>query len=511
MRYIQGTSRYQATLFPEVLDDFIDETNPARVIDAFIDGLDLVELGFTHSETKDKGRKPYSPGDLLKLYIYGHLNRIRSSRSLETATQRNIEVMWLLNRLTPDFKTIADFRKDNSKGLKRAFREFIFVCKKLDLLSGELIAIDGSKFKADNHSSKSYNQDKINKLLEKIDEKVATYLETLDSTDKDEDSKNKINPEELQDKIKSLKKHKKELQEYEKSLQESGETQISLTDKDSRKMRVSTGGSDMCFNAQTAVDEKHKLIVCAEVTNDINDQNQLSSIAEKAKEILGVDSMDVVADAGYFKFEEIKGCQDQGIECYVPRPRKSANAKKGLFTNRDFHYYKDNDCYICPAQQELTYRGTWKKRNRQIKFYEASGCNECPLKSKCTTSKYNNRRIERWVHEDILEDMQQRLEKNPQMMELRKQLVEHPFGTIKHWMGHRHFLTRGFEKVSGEFALAALTYNMRRVINIIGVKELVKMLAQMSKKEAVKLLKRFFKRCENKLMPSSLKIQFIRL
>lgn len=487
MRYIQGASRHQATLFPEVLDDFIHETNPVRFIDAFVDSLDLIRLGFTHSETKATGRKPYSPGDLLKLYIYGHLNRIRSSRTLETATQRNIEVMWLLCRLSPDFKTIADFRKDNHKGLKKVLREFILLCKKLDLLGGELIAIDGSKFKADNHNGKNYSQSKVKRLLQQIDEKVDAYLKKLDSADKDENPTHQMNVQELRDKIKNLEKHKQELKQLEQSIKESGETQISLTDKDSRKMRVSSGGTDMCYNAQAGVDSKHKLIVHAEVTSDPTDHNLLSTVAVQAKETLNVETIQAVADAGYFKFEEIKACLDQDIQCFVPRPKKSANKKKGLFTNRDFRYDKFNDCYICPAQQKLNYTGITKLNGRELKNYRARKCNTCPLKAKCTTSK-GNRKIRRWVHEDILEAMQQRLEKQPQIMQLRKQLVEHPFGTIKHWMGHRHFLTRGLEKVSGEFALAALTYNIRRVINIIGVKELVKMVAQMSNEKAEKLL-----------------------
>ena len=507
MRYIQGTCRHQATLFPEVLDDFIQEDNPVRFIDAFVDGLDFKELGFTHSETKSTGRKPYAPGDLLKLYIYGHLNRIRSSRSLEKTAQRNIEVMWLLRRLMPDFKTIADFRKDNSKGLKKVLREFIFICKKLNLLGGELIAIDGSKFKADNHSSRNLTQDKIKKRLQEIDKEVDAYLKTLDSTDKDENPKNKLTAQDLHNKIKDLEKHRKELQEIERSLKQSGETQVSFTDKDSRKMRTSTGGSDMCYNAQIATDSKHKLIVCADVTNDVNDLNQLSNMAIEAKEILQVDSIQAAADSGYYKFEEIEKCQNQRIECYVPAKEHSHNHAKGLYTKRDFHYDKNNDCYICPAQQKLIYRGTWEKHNRQVKSYGASGCKACPQRPRCTTAKQNNRRIERWIHEEIIEDMQQRLKEKPEMMELRKQLVEHPFGTIKLWMGDRHFLTRGLEKVSGEFALAALTYNIKRVINIIGVKELVIKVAQMSRDKAEKFKNLFFICFENFIKPIRLSFQ----
>ena len=479
MRYIQGRSRHQATLLPEVLDDFIGKNHAARFIDAFVDELDFADLGFTHGKTKSTGRKPYSPGDLLKLYIYGHLNQIRSSRLLEKATRQNVEVMWLLGRLTPDFKTIADFRKDNGDALKGTLGKFVVMCKKLNLFGNTLVAIDGSKFKASNHNSRNYTQGKIKKLIKSIDKKIDNYLKTMDLADKKEDENTEapLSASELQNKIKELRERKNELSEMDQSMRDSGETQVSLTDKDSRKMRASTGKSDMCYNVQIVTDSKHKLIVCAEVTNDVNDMNQLSNMAVKAKETLGADSIQAVADAGYFNSPELKKCHYKNIKCFVPRPNRSQNRAKGFFAKADFKYMKDGDYYVCPAGQKLIFRGLRKMKNMTVKRYQTSDCKTCKIREKCTASKRYNRQIERCIDEDIADAADKRAKKNPKIMALRQQMVEHPFGTLKLWMGDRHFLTRGFKKVSGEFALAALTYNIRRAINIFGVKELVKMVA----------------------------------
>lgn len=473
MGYITGYARHQSLMFPEVLDDYVDNDNPVRFIDAYVDQLDMVELEFTHAIPEERGRPPFSPGDLLKLYIYGYLNGIRSSRRLEKATHRNVEVIWLLRKLRPDFKTIADFRKDNIKALKKVCRDFTLLCKKLDLFSCELVGIDGAKFKAVNHNHRNYTKEKLERLQKEIDEKIDAYLQQLDTQDEAESHVSTPTAEELKSKIETLKSRKDKFQKLQTQLQESDEPQISLTDPDSRAMRTGDKGIDVCYNFQIATDEKHKLIVDFEVTNEAVDLNQLANMACKAKETLGVETLEVVADKGYYDGPEVKKCQDENITCYVPKPQRSNNKKSGLFSREEFIYDAQQDCYLCPAKQKLTYRFPMTKSGKEVKVYETDACKTCALRAQCTRSKSNNRRIYRWVHEDIMEEMQQRVSENPEKIQKRKELVEHPFGTIKHWMNHGHFLLRGLEKVSGEGALTVLTYNLKRVINIIGVKELI--------------------------------------
>lgn len=473
MRYIEGQSREQVLIFPEVIDDYVSKDNPVRFIDSFINMLDMIKLGFTHSITSKTGRKPYNPKDLLKLYIYGYLNQIRSSRKLERETHRNIEVIWLLKKLQPDFKTISDFRKDNSRALKKVFRQFVMLCKGWGLYGNELVAIDGSKFKANNHNSRCFTMKKIKKTLKEINEKIEFYLRELDESDESEESNNgdiKLESAKLQEKIDQLKETQEKYNQYEKMLRESGEKQISLTDPDSRMMKVKNSGHDVCFNIQAAIDSKHKLVADYDVTNECNDQNQLFNMSDKAKESLEVDELEVVADKGYFKREEIKKCADNNITCYVPQPRKSHNRKKGLFTDKDFVYDHEHDCYVCPAGKSLlpaTYR-----KERDEKVYATRECVTCCLKSNCTKNKYG-RRIYRWIHEDIIEEMAIRLQDNPDKIKARACIVEHPFGTIKQPMNQGYFLTRGFEGVKAELSLTMLVYNIKRVLNILGIEKLL--------------------------------------
>lgn len=477
MRYIQGVDRNQSLMFPELVDDYIKNDNPVRFIEAYVDSLDLAKLGFTHATTKDTGREPYNPGDLLKLYIYGYLNKTRSSRQLETATYRNIELFWLLRKLHPDFKTIADFRKDNTKAIKQVCREFTLLCKKLDLFGGELIAIDGSKFSAVNHNGRAYTQNKIALILKEINEKIDAYLKGLDQQDQVETKIHGLSAEQLQEKIANLKTHRAEVEKIQAQLEASGQSQITLTDADSRLMHSSSKGTDVSYNAQIATDSKHKLIVVHEVTNDCDDSQQLANIAIQAKEILGVESLDATADKGYYNEEPIKACDDQNINCYVPKPERSQNKKRGLYTKQDFQYDAANDRYICPAKQELPFRRESTDHGKVIKVYEGVACRGCVLRAQCTQCQTGNRRLWRWVHEDVIEAMQQRMRQHPDKAKLRKALVEHPFGTIKHWMNQGHFLLRGLEKVGAEVSLSVLAYNMKRVINILGVKELIKAVA----------------------------------
>lgn len=476
MRYVEGYSRDQVLIFPEVIDDYVSVDNQVRVIDAFINMLDMFKLGFTHSQTSKTGRKPYNPKDILKLYIYGYLNQVRSSRKLERETHRNIEVIWLLRKLQPDFKTISDFRRDNSRSLKKVFRQFAMLCNGWGLYGNELVAIDGSKFKASNHSSRCFTLRKIKKILKEINQEIESYLRTLDEIDKVEGANTtelSLESVKIQEKIDQLKAIREKYQQHEDQLIESGEKQISLTDSDSRMMKVKGNGRDVCFNVQTAVDSKHKLVSDFDVTNEANDLNQLSNMSNKAKEASGVNKLGVVADAGYFKRDEIKKCAENNITCYVPQPRKSHNLKKGLFTDKDFVYDHEHDCYVCPAGKSLL--STTYRKERDEKVYTTRECVTCCLKSNCTKDK-SGRRIYRWIHEDIIEEMAIRLQDNPDKMKARACIVEHPFGTIKQSMNQDYFLTRGFEGVKGELSLTMLAYNMKRVLNILGVD---KMLEQM--------------------------------
>ncbi|MFC1725722.1 IS1182 family transposase [candidate division KSB1 bacterium] len=474
MRYIQGISREQVTLFPETIDEYITDENPVRFIEAFVGNLDLVGMEFTYSETKDTGRKPYNPGDLLKLYIYGYLSRIRSSRQLERECNRNVELMWLMRKLRPDFKTIADFRRDNVKAIKGVCREFLLLCKKLDLFGTELIAIDGSKFSAVNSNNRSYTKKKIEKVIKNIDKEISEYIRILDKNDNKENVLDDSSVTGIKEKIEYLKKRKEEIKDIEEKIESSVEGQVNLTDPDSRMMKTNRG-NDVSYNVQIATESKNKLIVSHEVTNDINDQNQLSNMAVKAKQFLGVEELEVVADKGYYKDMEIKKCYDEKIECYVPKPESSNNKSLGLYTKDDFRYDTENDCYICPAGEKLKYQHTVEKLGKELKVYSTKYCKECKQKPQCTRMQ-RNRRIYRWVHEEIIEEMRRKTLNNGHKVDLRKSLVEHPFGTIKHWMGYDSFLVRGSEKVSSEMSLIVLMYNIKRAINILGVKKLIKAL-----------------------------------
>lgn len=473
--YINGTDRAQTLLLPERVQDYVDTDNPVRFLDAYVDSLDLSTLGFANALPNRTGRPPYHPSDLIKLYLYGYLNKLRSSRQLEAATHKNLELIWLLRKLHPDFKTIADFRKNNLKALKGLCREFTLLCKKLDLFGCELIAIDGSKLKAVNSLKRNYTKDDLKRTLKKIDQQIAAFLKDLDEQDEVEAQVKKKDRGELKEQIGTLHAHKLEIQKRQQQLEQSGELQVSLTDPDCRKMQTAGGGTDMCYNVQLVTDSKHKLIVAHEVTNDLNDRGQLYNMAAQAKEILEVEQIDTTADKGYYKSQEIKKCSEDNINCFVPQPRQSQNRKLGLFTDKDFLYTPENDQYVCPAKQGLPFCFEGQKGGRTVRVYRASGCHLCSLKNQCTRSK--NRRIYRWVHQQIIEDMLQRMQEQPEKVKKRKKLVEHPFGTIKHWMDQRYFLTRGREKVAAEMALTVLAYNIKRVINIIGVKELTAYLA----------------------------------
>ena len=475
MGYIEGEDRKQTVLFPEVLDDYISEENPVRFIDVFIEGLDLSEMGFGRAIPKETGRPPYDPGDLLRLYVYGYLNRTRSSRQLEREAGRNVELMWLMRKLRPDFKTIADFRKDNPKALKKVCREFTLWCKRLELFGGELVAIDGSKFGAVNSPKRNFTEKKLRRMIREIDDKIDQYLKDLDRQDKQEAGQRSLSREQLKEKIERYKERRAQYEQLKSDLEQSGESQVSLTDPESRSMRVGQG-VEISYNVQIVVDQKNKLLVEHEVTNEVIDLGQLSPMAKKAKETLGVETLEVVADGGYYNGEEVKACEQSGITAYVPKPNTSSNLKRGLFTKEDFIYEPDKDCYRCPAGKELSYRYQTLEQGRLMCSYEISGCKSCELRSKCSINKKGIRVIKRWLDEAILESMARRVAENPEKLELRKCLAEHPFGTIKRAMNQGYFLLRGLTKVGTEVSLTILTYNLKRVINILGVRKMVEAL-----------------------------------
>jgi transposase len=471
MGYIEGEDRKQTVLFPEVLDDYISEENAVRFIDVYIEGLDLSELGFLKAIPKETGRPPYDPGDLLRLYVYGYLNRTRSSRRLEIEAGRNVELMWLMGKLRPDFKTIADFRKDNAQGIKQVCREFTLWCKRLELFGGELVAIDGSKFRAVNSPKRNFTEKKLRRMLKEIDGKIQEYLKELDRQDQKESGQRGLSPEQLKEKIEQYQQRRAQYQQIKSNLEQSEESQASLTDPESRSMRVGHG-VEVSYNVQIVVDHKHKLVVEHEVTNEVTDQGQLSAMAKKAQETLGVQTLEVVADRGYYNGGEVKACEESGMTVYVPKPN-SSNFKRGLFTKEDFIYEPDKDCYRCPAGKELSYRYQSLEQGRQMRTYQISGCKSCELRSGCSINKKGIRAIRRWVDEAILEAMARRIAEKPEKVELRKCLVEHPFGTIKRAMNQGYFLMRGLSKVGAETSLTILAYNLKRVINILGMRKMM--------------------------------------
>lgn len=470
MGYIIGESREQATMFPETLDDYISEDSEVRFIDAFVEGLDLAKLKFNRAEPKDIGRPAYDPRDLLKLYIYGYLNRVRTSRKLEVEAGRNLELMWLIRKLRPDFKTIADFRKDNPKALKEIFREFMLICRKLELFGGELVGVDGSKFRASNSKKKNFTVAKLKDLIQKADEKIEEYLKQLDEGDTQDEPK-RVSAEELNKKIDKLKEILEQYRESEQALEESGESQISVTDPDARLMQ-SAQGKHVCYNAQMAVDSKHKMIAALEITNEANDQHQLSGIAKEAKEALGVEELEAVADRGYYDSEQVKECSDNGITVYMDKP--GVKTIEGVFSKEKFEYNAEKDVYICPAGEDLTYRTMDKQR--QLRLYKTDACKNCSLKSQCTNGR-GSRVIKRHVYEGLMEEMASRVEADREKMRSRAGLVEHPWGTMKRLLDQGYFLLRGKEKVGAEISLTGLVYNMRRAFSIVGIPKLIEALA----------------------------------
>jgi len=478
MDHVQGFDRNQEILFPVRIDDYIEEENLVRFIEAFVALLDLTLLGFTHAEIKTTGRPSYNPSDILKLYIYGYLNTIRSSRKLEKETHRNVEVMWLLKKLTPDHKTIAEFRKNNAGPIRKVFKEFVFFCKELGLYGGETVGIDGSKFKAVNSKKRNFNEDKLVRKLKDIEEKIDAYLKELEDNDKNESSFKQPDAKEIKEKIKQLEDRKSEYQELLRKLEETGEKQVSTTDPDSRMM-LNNQKFDVCYNVQTTIDDKNNLIVDFEVTNDPNDKKQLNEMAGRAKDILEVDSLDVLADKGYYNPDEIKKCVDNNTIPYIPEPKPKQTTEESFpkpgFCDCDFKYEASRDVYTCPGGRDLTFSVISEKNNKMMKEYRSDSCSSCESKSRCIRNK-NGRVIFRWEHEEILDDMRQRVKDKKDVVKKRNCMCEHPFGTIKRGFNQGYLLLKGFRKVGGEIGFTMLAYNLRRVSNILGVSKLMESL-----------------------------------
>ncbi len=472
-RYIEGTDRDQGTLFPDRLEDWIGEDNAVRVIDVFVDQLDLRGLGFDRAEPEATGRPGYHPAVLLKLYVYGYLNRVQSSRRLEREAGRNVELMWLTGRLAPDHKTIADFRKDNGPAIRKVCARFVELCRQIGLLSVASVAIDGSKFKAVNNRDRNFTEAKMQRRMAQIETSVARYLDQLDTADRQEPSDAlAMKVTRLDEKIGKLREEMQRLKALETQMLAAPDRQISLTDPDARSMATSGRGSGVVgYNMQAAVETGHDLIVAHEVINVGNDRGQLSGMSGKAGEALGVEEIDVVADRGYFDGEEILACDRAGITVTLPRPQTSYAKAQGRFGKQDFRYAAEDDVYICPAGERLTYRFTCHEHGRMLRRYWTAACPTCPIKAQCTPGK--ERRLTRWEHEHVLEAVQRRLDENPQAMRQRRETVEHPFGTIKARMGATHFLMKRLRNVRTEMALSVLAYNLTRVMNILGVGPLI--------------------------------------
>jgi transposase len=475
-RFVEGEDRRQATLLPDCLDDYVTEDNPVRIVDVFIDELDLAALGFAGIVPEVTGRPSYHPATLLKIYIYGYLNRIQSSRRLERETQRNLELMWLTGRLMPDFKTIADFRRDNGPAIRAACAQFVVLCRSLNLFTRAVVAIDGSKFKAVNNRDKNFTVAKVAKRIEQVEASIARYLAALDRADRQDNDVAEAKTARLKEKIEGLRRQMQALREMGQQVEAAPDQQISLTDPDARSMATSGKGTGIVgYNVQMAVEAEHHLIVAHEVTNVGNDRTQLLAMGRQAQDVMACEEVTALADRGYFNGDEVLACEGTGVLPCVPKTLTSGNTKRGLFTGQDFVYDAEHDHYTCPAGQHLTKGKVRSDRRDNIDHYRnLTACSTCALKPRCTPDKH--KRVKRWQHEDVLDRMQDRLERMPEAMTIRRQTVEHPFGTIKAWMGSTHFLMKTLEKVKTEMSLHVLAYNLKRVINILGVGPLLKAL-----------------------------------
>jgi transposase len=482
MGYIEGQDRNQIILFPESIDDYVSENSSVRVIDEYVEQLQMGELNFKKAVCALTGRPPYSPKDLLKIYLYGYLNRVRSSRRLEQEAARNIEVIWLLKKLKPDFKTIADFRKDNKKALKTVFRDFTKLCDEWGLFGKELVAIDGSKFRACNSKRNNFSEKKLDRHIKYIDEKIDKYLQELDEGDVNENHDRKPDAGEIKKRIQELKNRKEKYAGYKKQLEEKGENEVSTTDPDARLMCNNNNSVDVNYNVQTTVDAKHNIILDFKVTQKPNDLGELDNMALRAKKLFEGKKFEALADKGYYKAEDLKKCVDKGITPYVTKQIYSNGTGDRDFYSDRFTYDKDKNIYVCPAGKELHYRKDRKKNKKVIghEYCNFEVCKGCEFKSRCTTSE-KGRAICRHVDQDFLDTIDLATELNMDKYRLRQMIVEHPFGTIKRSWGAYYFLTKRKISVSAEISISFLVYNLKRVMNILGIEEILRRLRERRK------------------------------
>jgi transposase len=474
--HVTGLNRNQTALFPNTLEEYVDKENPVRFIDAFVDSLNMEKLGFKHALPAELGRPSYNPSDLLKLYVYGYLNQIRSSRKLERECHRNVEVMWLTKKLAPDFKTVADFRKDNVDCVKGVFKEFVKLCIGLDLYGSKLVAIDGVKFKAVNCIDNNFNRKSLSYRLKVIDEHISKYISEMEEEDRKEEKGESKHADLLEEKLKKLMKRKEEYTAVLNKLKESNQNEMSLVDPDSRLMK-NRGKIEPCYNSHVAVDDKNHLIVDYNVTNAPSDNCQLSSIAKGAKETLGIERLDAVTDKGFFNFMEIKECVDNGVTPYVPEQSRYGVGwvkKTGIptreFSSDRFVYDKVSDTFLCPAGKRLEFSYLDHAHRKRMRVYRTDACFSCKyFLTKCTRYK-RGRTVWRWEHADVVEEMKLRMELEPWKLKARKRIVEHPFGTMKRAFNQGYLLLKGLDKVAGEVGFTMLAYNIRRVLNILGPK-----------------------------------------
>ena len=472
-RFVQGADRRQPTLLPECLDDYVVEDNPVRVVDVFVDELDLMGLGFEGMTPASTGRPAYHPATLLKLYVYGYLNKVQSSRRLEREAQRNVELMWLTGRLAPDHKTIADFRRDNGAAIQAACAQFIVLCRQLGLFGSALVAIDGSKFKAVNTRDKNFTAYKVKRRIVQVAEHIAGYLQDLDTADRHEGEAVEARSGRLVEKIDRLRAQMAMLTVMEAEVEAAPDGQVSLTDLDARAMATSGRGRGIVgYNVQSAVEGEHHLIVAHEVIMTGSDRQQLANMASRAKDAMGVERLDVLADRGYFSGEEILACEALGVTPFVPKTLTSGAKATGRFGKQDFVYLPDQDVYRCPAGSLLPYHMTVVEKGMTLhRYWDRTSCTGCSIKLQCTPAV--ERKVTRWEHEAVIDALQARMDLRPRAMRERRSLVEHPFGTIKAWMGHTHFLTKRLPNVKTEISLHILAYNMKRVMAVLGAKPLM--------------------------------------
>ena len=481
--HVDGAHRKQTILFPHALDEYVDEGNPVRFIDAFIDSLHLEKLGFKHSVPCDVGRPSYDPSDLLKLYVYGYLNQVRSSRKLERECHRNVEVMWLIKKLIPGFKTIADFRKDNVGCIKPVFKEFVYLCRSLDLYGAQLVAIDGTKFKAVNSKSNNLNEKTVALRLKKTEEKIAEYLIEMDENDKaDSDRNDHVKVAEIKANISRLEEKKKQYEQAQDQMKSTGQREVSLVDPDSRLMRVDSQRLDVCYNIQTSVDSKRHLIVDYDVINNSTDHHRLTIGAIAAKQTLEVDQLEVVSDKGFYVEKDVVDCESNRITVFMPipsfNPTKSVGVPEPEFYSDRFVYDAARDIYLCPAGNEMPF---WKRgghgKGLEGRLYRSTCCAWCSVRSRCTRNK-RGRYMFRSECDGAVDRLRARLEspEGKEKLGLRRMLVEHPFGTMKRAFNQGYLLLKGLRKVKGEIGFTMLAYNMRRAINILGVGMLIALL-----------------------------------